>query len=184
MPHEDIGPLAGEHVAQHAAAHAGDEADEDGQEQRIMLCLPVRALDADDREHAQADRVHHQQQPVEHRLVPPDAGAHVRQEHEHGHGSRREGIDGIVERRRRGHAENDVADNTAADRRADAEDDHAEQIHLLFDADNGAGNGKRGRADQFQHKNKNIGHNGNLRKLTRAAIFSARPARRARSARR
>lgn len=68
VPHEDIGPLAGEHVAQHAAAHAGDEADEDGQEQRIMLCLPVRALDADDREHAQADRVHHQQQPVEHRL--------------------------------------------------------------------------------------------------------------------
>ena len=47
MPHEDIGPLAGEHVAQHAAAHAGDEADENGQEQRIMLCLPVRALDAD-----------------------------------------------------------------------------------------------------------------------------------------
>ena len=34
MPHEDIGPLAGEHVAQHAAAHAGDEADENGQTAR------------------------------------------------------------------------------------------------------------------------------------------------------
>ena len=30
VPHEDIGPFPGEHVAQHAAAHAGNEANENG----------------------------------------------------------------------------------------------------------------------------------------------------------
>ena len=149
MPNKDIGPFPGEHVTQHAAAHAGNEADENGQEQRIVFRLPVCALDADNREHAKADRVHHQQKPVKDRLMPPDTGAHMRQEHENGHGGRRECVDRILKRRGRRDAENEVADNSAADRRADAEDDHTEQIHLLFDADNGAGNGKRDSADEF-----------------------------------
>ena len=173
MPHEDIRPLAGEDVAQHAAAHAGDEADEDQQEQRIILRLLVRALHAHDRKDAEADRVHHEQQPVKDRLVPADTRAHMRQKHQNGDGGRRERIDGVLKCDRRRDAEDEVTDDAAAHGRADPKHDDAEQVHLLLDADDGAGHGEGDGSDQLEHKDKDIRHG-----VPPAHVFSAARARR------
>ena len=112
-------------------------------------------------------------QAVKDRLVPADACAHVRQEHQNGDGGRRERIDGILKRDRRRDAEDEVADDAAAHGRADPEHDDAEQVHLLLDADDGAGHGEGDGPDQLEHKDKDIRHG-----VPPAHVFSAARARR------
>ena len=57
----------------------------------------------------------------------------------------------------------EIAQNAAADGRRDAQQPHAEDIHMLFDAEHRAADGERDRPGQFKQKEKGF-HRHDLRK--------------------
>src|SRR5699024_3676454 len=107
--YEDIGRVAGQHVAQDAAAHAGHYADEDEQERPVLSRLQRRA-DARHGEGPEAEAVHHQHCKVI-KLVPslePAAAGHDENRYRRRHGEA--GVYGVLEGPRRRAAEDEVAD--------------------------------------------------------------------------
>ena len=153
--YEDIGRVAGQHVAQDAAAHAGHYADEDEQERPVLSRLQRRA-DARHGEGPEAEAVHHQHCKVI-KLVPslePAAAGHDENRYRRRHGEA--GVYGVLEGPRRRAAEDEVADDAAAHGCRQAQYGHAEDVHVLAYARHRA-RGREGQgADELQHKDERI----------------------------
>ena len=160
---QDVGHIPGEHIAQHAAARAGQQADKH-QQQRIRA--PGEGdggVHARDREDAEPGRVHDEHERVEHALAAPDEAPHEREKQHDRHAECDEQIDRVLKRARRGQPHDEIAQDAAADGRRDAQQPHAEDIHMLFDAEHRAADGERDRPGQFKQKEKGF-HRHDLRK--------------------
>ena len=153
---EDIGHVARKDVAQHAAAGAGEHADEKQQQHAAAVRLPDGGGDAGDGEDAKARRVHEQQRRVEELLAARERPAHGREEQHHRNDQRHDQVDRVLKRLRRRDADDQVADDAAAHGGDHAENGHAEDVHPLFDARQGAAGRERHGAQQFYDEEKRV----------------------------
>ena len=160
---QDVGHISGEHVAQHAAARAGQQADKDQQQRVGAPGEGDGGVDARDREDAEPGRIHEQHERVKHALAAADEPAHEREKQHDRHAERHEQIDRVLKRARRGQPHDKIAQDAAADGRRDAQQPHAENVHVLFDAEHRAADGERDSSGQLEQKEKGI-HRHDLRK--------------------
>ena len=118
---------------------------------------------ARDREDAEPGRVHDEHERVEHTLAAADGAPHEREKQHDRHTQRDEQIDRVLKRARRSQAHDKIAQDAAADGRCDAQQPHAEDVHMLFDAEHRAADGERDRPGQLKQKEKGF-HRHDLRK--------------------
>lgn len=156
---QDVGHIPGEHVAQHAAARAGQQTDKDQQQRVGAVGEGDGGVDACDREDAEPGRVHEQHERVKHALAAPDEAAHKREKQHDRHAERHEQVHRVLKRARRGQPHDEIAQDAAADGRRDAQQPHAENVHVLFDAEHRAADGERDRSGQLEQKEERLhGH--------------------------
>lgn len=139
---ENIGSVSGQNIPKDTAANAGDDPHEGHEKQTIVPGEGEGGPDADDGENTQSQSVHGKQQPVIGLMVAmeqlPDKG----KEDNDGGNQGCCGIDGILKGGRRGDAQHQIPDDTAAYSGHKSQNHNTENIHVLFDAGHGSGNGK------------------------------------------
>ena len=128
-----------------------------------MELFGIEEVHARDREDAEPGRVHDEHERVEHALAAADEAAHKREKQHDRHAERDEQIDRVLKRARRRQPHDEIAQDAASDGRRDAQQPHAEDIHVLFDAEHRAADGERDRPGQFKQKEKGF-HRHDLRK--------------------
>lgn len=142
-----------------AAARAGQQTDKDQQQRVGAVGEGDGGVDARDREDAEAGRVHEQHERVEHALAAPDEAAHEREKQHDRHAQRHEQVHRVLKRARRGQPHDEIAQDAAADGRRDAQQPHAENVHVLFNAEYRAADGERDRSGQLEQKEERLhGH--------------------------
>lgn len=149
---QDVGHIPGEDIAQHAAARAGQQADKHQQQRVGAPGERGGGVHARDCEDAEPGRVHDEHERVEHTLAAADDPAHEREKQHDRHTERDEQIDRVLKCARRRQPHDEIAQNAAADGRRDAQQPHAENVHMLFDAEHRAADGERDRPGQLEQK--------------------------------
>lgn len=167
---QDVGHIPGEHVAQHAAARAGQQTDKDQQQRVRAAGEGDGGVHARDREDAEPGRVHDEHERVEHMLAAANGAPHEREKQHNRHTQRDEQIDRVLKRARRSQAHDKIAQDAAADGRCDAQQPHAEDVHMLFDAEHRAADGERDRPGQFKQKEKGF-HRHDLQKKSTPLLW-------------
>lgn len=100
-----------------------------------------------------------QHERVEHALAATDEAAHKREKQHDRYAQRHEQVHRVLKRARRGQPHDEIAQDTAADGRRDAQQPHAENIHVLFNAEHRAADGERDRSGQLEQKEERLhGH--------------------------
>ena len=147
MFHENVWAFADEEVADHAATHAREYAHEDGEERVAGAHAGVYAEHGED---GKSHRVHHEQA----LFRAGDVFGYARNKHDErshrGSGS----IQRIGEDGRRRNVEDEVAQNPPAYGSGEANNQDAEDIHLLVHRGNHARRGKRHRPNNFKNNQK------------------------------
>ena len=154
--YEYVRLLPGENIAQHSAADAGYDPDEYYQKRAAPGRDAVSGLYSDDREHSEPERVENEQNEVVDMLITREQSADCRQKSYYRRDRRDYRIYRVTECAGRRYAENEIARDSAADSRHDAQNHDAENIHVFLQPRHRARNGKRNSADNFKSKNENV----------------------------
>ena len=107
---KDIGRIPRHHIAQDTAAHARKHRQVDAG----VRLGGIGVADPDHREDAQANRIHCQYGALVGIVVARQVIAHGLDEHNYRHQRGREGVDGVLKGIGRDHAQQQIADDTAA----------------------------------------------------------------------
>lgn len=154
--YEYVRLLPGENIAQHSAADAGYDPDEYYQKRAAPGRDAVSGLYSDDREHSEPERVENEQNEVVDMLITREQSADCRQKSYYRRDRRDYRIYRVAECAGRRYAENEIARDSAADSRNNAQNHDAENIHVFLQPCHRAGNRERNGADDFKRKNENV----------------------------
>ena len=116
----------------------------------------VSGLYSDDREHSEPERVENEQNEVVDMLITREQSADCRQKSYYRRDRRDYRIYRVTECAGRRYAEDEIARDSAADRRNNAQNHDAENIHVFLQPCHRAGNRERNGADDFKRKNENV----------------------------
>ena len=150
MFHEDIGPVAGEHIPQNSAADACEYTDKGDQKEIVPGDGGLCDLNADYGEQAQTDGIHDQQQYIIDRTFFLKGGIDGTDKDDDADDDGSNGKDRVYECCRRCDVKDQIPEDPAADGSCQPENRNTEYVHFLLNADNCPGYRKSYGPDDFQ----------------------------------